>query len=298
MDNILNIQGLSKRYGNVEAVKGLNLKIQKGQVFGILGPNGSGKTTTLGIVLGVIIPDRGNYSWFGLGKGSGLRKRIGALLEKPNFYPHLSATDNLKLAADIKGIEYHDIGEKLELAGIIQYANRKFHAFSTGMKQRLAIASAMLGNPEVLVLDEPTNGLDPEGIADVREMIKRAADKGTTIILASHLLDEVQKVCTHVAVLKSGRRIFNGAVANLLSGSERLEVSSDDLVLLKKVLLEHPAVKSMDEEQSMVVVELAKGYKTSEISAYLIGNGVNITHLSRRTGSLESEFLALLTAEK
>ncbi len=298
MDNILSIKGLSKRYGNVQALKGLDLEIQKGQVFGILGPNGSGKTTTLGISLGVIIPDRGRISWFGRGTGSALRKRIGALLEKPNFYPHLSATDNLKLAADIKDTGYRDIPEKLEMAGILSYANRKFRAFSTGMKQRLAIASAMLGNPEVLVLDEPTNGLDPEGIADVRKMIKRAAEQGTTIILASHLLDEVQKVCTHVAVLKSGRRIFNGAVADLLSGSERLEVGSDDLMKLKKVLLEHPAIKSMDEENNILLVELQDGYSTGEISAYLIKNGVNITHLSRRSGSLESEFLALLTSEK
>jgi ABC-2 type transport system ATP-binding protein len=298
MDNILSIKGLSKRYGNVEALRGLDLEIQKGQVFGILGPNGSGKTTTLGIALGVIIPDRGRYSWFGRGTGSALRRRIGALLEKPNFYPHLSATDNLKLAADIKGTSYRDIPEKLEMAGILPYADRKFRAFSTGMKQRLAIASAMLGNPEVLVLDEPTNGLDPEGIADVRKMIKGASEQGTTIILASHLLDEVQKVCTHVVVLKSGRRIFNGAVADLLLGSERLEVGSDDPVKLKKVLLEHPAVKSMDEENEMLLVELEEGYKAGEISAYLIKHGVNITHLSRRSGSLESEFLALLTAEK
>ncbi len=295
MDQILSIQGLYKRYGRVEALKGLDLEIQKGQVFGILGPNGSGKTTTLGIVLGVILPDRGHYSWFGRGKGSALRKRIGSLLEKPNFYPHLSAVNNLRLVAEIREINQPDIREKLEMAGLLPYANRKFHTFSTGMKQRLAIAAAMLGNPEVLVLDEPTNGLDPEGIADVRELILNAAGNGTTIMLASHLLNEVQKVCTHVAVLKNGRRIFNGAVRDLLFGSERLEVSSDDLARLKAVLPEHPAVRSMKEENGMILVELAEGYKPGEISAYLISRGINITHLSRRAGNLEAEFLSMLT---
>ncbi len=298
MDSILNINGLAKRYNNVEALKGLNLEIQKGQVYGLLGPNGSGKTTTLGIVLGVILPNRGTYKWFEMGTGSSLRKRIGALLEKPNFYPHLTARNNLKLAADIKEIDNPAIDEKLEVAGVLQYANRKYFTFSTGMKQRLAIASAMLGNPEVLVLDEPTNGLDPEGIADVRKLIQHTADIGITIILASHLLDEVQKVCTHVAVLKSGRKIFDGAVSDLLRGTERLEVGSDDIQLLKKILLEHPAVKSLDEERGLVLTELEKGYKAGEISAYLIKEGLNITHFSRRAGSLETEFLAMLTTKE
>jgi ABC-2 type transport system ATP-binding protein len=249
-------------------------------------------------VLGAIIPNKGTYSWFGMGTGSALRKRIGALLEKPNFYPHLSARANLKLIADIKELDRPAIDEKLEMAGILQYAGRKFVTYSTGMKQRLAIASAMLGNPEVLVLDEPTNGLDPEGIADVRKLIQVAGEKGTTIILASHLLDEVQKVCTHVAVLKSGRRIFNGTVQDILKGSGRLKVGSDDMTLLKKVLLEHPAVISMEEEAGMVLVELAERYKASEISAYLITKGVNITHLSKHEGSLETEFLAMLTNMK
>jgi len=298
MKNILNISGLAKRYHNVEALKGLNLEIQKGQVYGLLGPNGSGKTTTLGIVLGVILPNNGTYNWFGMGTGSSLRKRIGALLEKPNFYPHLTARNNLKLAADIKEIDKPAIDEKLELAGVLQYANRKYFTFSTGMKQRLAIASAMLGNPEVLVLDEPTNGLDPEGIADVRKLIQHTANNDTTIILASHLLDEVQKVCSHVAVLKSGRKIFNGAVSDLLLGTERLEVGSDDIRLLKQVLLEHPAVKSLDEEGGLVLTEISEGYKAGEISAFLIKKGVNITHFSKRAGSLEAEFLAMLTTKE
>lgn len=298
MDSILNIKGLSKRYGNVEALKGLSLEIQKGQVHGLLGPNGSGKTTTLGIVLGIIIPNGGTYNWFGMGTGSALRKRVGALLEKPNFYPHLTARNNLKLVADIKEIDNPAIDEKLELAGVLQYANRKFLTFSTGMKQRLAIASAMLGKPEVLVLDEPTNGLDPEGIADVRKLIQHAADKGTSIILASHLLDEVQKVCTHVTVLKSGRKIFSDPVSNLLLGTERLEIGSDNISLLKKILLEYPAIKSLDEEGGKVLAELSEGYTSGEVSAFLIKNGVNITHFSKRVGSLEAEFLTMLTTKE
>jgi len=298
MESILNINGLVKSYGNVEALKGLNLEIQKGQVHGLLGPNGSGKTTTLGIVLGVILPNRGTYNWFGMGTGSALRKRVGALLEKPNFYPHLTARNNLKLVADIKEIGKPAIDEKLELAGMLQYANRKFVTFSTGMKQRLAIASAMLGNPEVLVLDEPTNGLDPEGIADVRKMIQHSADRDTTIILASHLLDEVQKVCSHVTVLKSGRQIFNGTVSAMLLGKDRLEIGADNISLLKKILLEHPAIKSIDEEGGKVLAELTEGYTAGEVSAFLIKNGVNITHFSKRAGSLEAEFLAMLTTKE
>ena len=208
MQTILSVSNLSKNYGAVHALSDLNISIKKGDVYGILGPNGSGKTTTLGIVLGVTNASKGSYSWFDRGISYQLRKRIGCLLDKPNFYPYLNGFDNLKLVADIKQLKDPRIIEKLEIAGIHNNANRKFYTYSTGMRQRLALAATLLGKPDVLVLDEPTNGLDPEGIADVRELIIKIANEGTTVIMASHLLDEVQKICSHVAVLKKGKNII------------------------------------------------------------------------------------------
>ena len=183
----------------------------------------------------------------------------------------------------------------MELTGVDEFANRKFSTYSTGMKQRLAIASALLGNPEVVVLDEPTNGLDPEGIADVRALIGRIADDGTTVILASHLLDEVQKVCSHVCVLKKGKKLFDGQVGSLVAGKEGIEIGSDNLVNLGNVLSSFPGIYAMDKEKGQFLVKLKSEYKSAELSAFLISKGVDITHFAHRKGSLEKEFLQLLS---
>ncbi len=298
MQNILSINGLSKNYGAVNALDNLSINVKKGDVYGILGPNGSGKTTALGIILGVTNPTSGSFSWFEKGNDFRLRKEIGAMLDKPNFYPHLNGYQNLKLVADIKDIKKPSIHEKLELSGIAKDANRRFATYSTGMKQRLALAATLLGNPQVLVLDEPTNGLDPQGIADVRELILKIAKEEVTVIMASHLLDEVQKVCSHVAVIKYGKKLFEGQVQSLISNKGRIEINSDDIEKLEKVLSEIDGIVGFENHDGKFMVELKHGYKASELSANLINNGVDITHFAQKKGSLEQEFLNLLSQNR
>lgn len=298
MQKILSIGRLSKNYGSVKALKNLSINIHKGDIYGILGPNGSGKTTTLGIVLGVTNPDSGSFSWFESGNNYQLRKKIGALLDKPNFYPHLNGYQSLRLIADIKNIKSPRISEKLEIAGIAKNANRKFMTYSTGMKQRLALAATLLGEPEVLVLDEPTNGLDPEGIADVRDLIIKIAGEGTTVIMASHLLDEVQKVCSHVAVLKSGKKLYEGHVQSLLNDDGGIEISTDNFEKLDKALAIFEGVDQIDKQPGLYTIKLKHGFKASQLSSFLITNGVDITHFAHKKGNLEQEFLHLLSENR
>jgi ABC-2 type transport system ATP-binding protein len=295
MQQILSTNNLTKKYGSVQALDGLTINIHKGDVYGILGPNGSGKTTTLGIVLGVTNATSGSYAWFGEGSDHNLRKKIGAFLDKPNFYPHLTAIQNLKLSADIKDLKNPRIGEAMDICGVNKFANRKFITYSTGMKQRLAIASTMLGTPEVLVLDEPTNGLDPEGIADVRAIITRIANEGITVLMASHLLDEVQKVCSHVGVLKAGKKLYEGHVQSLVAGSDGIEIGSDDLGKLQKVLTDYDGIHRFEKKGEVIFVQLKAGYRSAELSGYLITKGVDITHFAHKKGNLEEEFLHLLS---
>jgi ABC-2 type transport system ATP-binding protein len=295
MQKILSTEALTKRYGAVQALDQLSLNIHKGDVYGLLGPNGSGKTTTLGIVLGVTNPTSGSYSWFEEGAGHEERKKIGALLDKPNFYPHLDVIQNLKLVADIKDLKNPDYSRVIELCGLTKYAKRKFVTYSTGMKQRLAIASALLGNPEVLVLDEPTNGLDPEGIADVRNLILNIVGQGVTVIMASHLLDEVQKICSHVCVLKSGQKLFEGQVHALVADTGGIEIGSDDAGKLEQALKQYEGIANYERKKDFFMVRLRDGFRAAELSGYLITKGVDITHFANKKGSLEEEFLHLLS---
>jgi len=295
MQKILFAENLIKNFGAVRALDGLSVNVHQGDVYGILGPNGSGKSTTLGIILGVINATSGTYSWFEEGRGFHLRKKIGALLEKPNFYPHLSGIQNLGLVADIKDLKEPGIAKAIELCGVGKYVNRKFITYSTGMKQRLAIAATLLGKSQVIVLDEPTNGLDPEGISDVRDIIKNIAGSGVTVILASHLLDEVQKVCTHVGVLKSGKKIFEGQVSELVVESEGIEIGSDDMGKLLKVISDFDGIEHFEKKRDILFVQLKPGFKSGELSAHLITKGVDITHFAQKEGSLEDEFLHLLS---
>lgn len=293
MTQVLNISNLNKKYGNVHAVRNLNLTIEAGSVFGILGPNGSGKTTTLGIALGVIKPTSGSFSWFGKPWSKDSMLRIGAILEQPNIYPYLSAVNNLKIVADIKNANYNRIDEVLQLVDLFDRKNDKYKNFSLGMKQRLAIASALINNPEVLVLDEPTNGLDPQGIAYVREIISRIASQGTTIILASHMLDEVEKVCTHVAVLKQGEMLITGAVSEVLSPNAFVELSADDNNRLMEVLprITYLSSVKMNANKKVVATLIDKSITGARINADLYENGIVLSHLLIKKQSLESYFL-------
>ncbi|MCX6244140.1 MAG: ATP-binding cassette domain-containing protein [Bacteroidetes bacterium] len=294
MEKVLSIQGISKRYGRIQAVNGLFLEISRGQVFGLLGPNGSGKTTTLSILLDLVRNDSGSFEWFGEPPSKESRKRIGSVIESPNFFPYLSAVRNLRIVADIKGKPYDDIDEALTLTGLYDRRNDRFKTYSFGMKQRLAVASALLGNPDVLILDEPTNGLDPQGIAQMRDLIRMIAQKGITIVLASHLLDEVQKICTHVAVLRKGIKLFDGEVSEVLAVSELVEVSSENMEALKEAISGHAEYKSLTRSEDKWLVYFKNPVRPGELNEYMHRKGIVLTHLSERKRTLEQHFLELL----
>lgn len=292
-EKVLEIRNLSKNYGRVKALTGLSLSIDRGQVFGLLGPNGSGKTTTLGIVLGATLPQKGSFEWFGQPTDVSALKRIGAILEHPNFYPYLDATNNLRIIARIRNAPENDTDRVLKLTGLYDRRNHRFQTYSFGMKQRLAIAAAMLGNPEVLILDEPTNGLDPSGIAEIRELIVRIASEGATIILASHLLDEVQKVCTHVAVLQKGEKLFSGSVDEVLSNTETIVLGSEDLALLEQVLLKYPEYLSHKITGGFIELKTKGLCQPADVNQYLFSQGITCSHLNMHKKSLETYFLEL-----
>ncbi|MBC5995053.1 ABC transporter ATP-binding protein [Pontibacter cellulosilyticus] len=294
MTEVLNIDNLSKHYGSILAVDRLSLQVAPGSIYGILGPNGSGKTTTLGMVLDVVRPSSGTYTWFGQHTGKEIKRRIGALLETPNFYPYLTARKNLQIVADIKGANSKSILQMLNMVGLEQRKHTTFKGFSLGMKQRLAVAAAMLNNPEVLVLDEPTNGLDPEGIAEVRELILKIAAEGKTIILASHLLDEVEKVCTHVAVLQRGQLRADGRVDNILSARDQFVISADDIPGLVTVLQAIPFVESFQPERDTVHVTLQEGYDGRELNRAMFEAGITLSQLTLHRKSLEAQFLEIV----
>lgn len=294
METVLDIQHLQKYYGPVRAVDDISFSVTKGSVWGILGPNGSGKTTTLGIILDVLNANSGSFTWFGGSSSSATRKRIGAILETPNFYPYLSGYKNLEIVAEIRNTPKTKIDEVLSWVGLGTRAKDKFKAYSLGMKQRLAIAGALLGDPEVLILDEPTNGLDPQGIAEVRELILDIASKGITIILASHLLDEVEKVCSHVTVLKSGKIIYNGSVAALTGGSKIAELQAANLAKLEEVLRSWPGFKSAQKQGNKLIAGFEGDVDGARLNSFLMENGVVLSHLTLRKTSLEKQFLEML----
>lgn len=268
-------------------------------VYGLLGPNGSGKSTTLGMVLNVVNPTVGSFSWFqGQATTHQALKKVGAIIERPNFYPYLSAIKNLKLVSKIKEVSEDHIKEKLELVGLWDRRDSKFSTYSLGMKQRLAIASALLNNPEVLILDEPTNGLDPEGIHQIREIIKKIAGTGTTILLASHLLDEVEKVCTHVVVLRKGGLIYNGEVAKMNNHLGFVKVNSDDHQVLITALKQMEELENIRIEATHVLADLKKELDPTELNKRLYNQGIYLSSLSKEKESLEQQFLNLTKKEQ
>lgn len=298
LETILTIDNLNKRYGGIQALKNVSFEIKKGNVYGILGPNGSGKSTTLGIVLNVVNKTSGQYNWFG-GKMQTHEalKKVGAIIERPNFYPYMTAHQNLKLVCKIKSINYSKIEEKLVLVGLNDRKDSKFSTFSLGMKQRLAIASALLNDPEILILDEPTNGLDPQGIHQIRDIIKQIAAKGTTILLASHLLDEVEKVCSHVLILRKGEILYSGAVDAMTSNEGFFELLADDNDNLITVLKSHSAIEKISFEEGKVLAYLKSNLEAKELNEFLFSKGIILSHLVKRKNSLEEQFLEL-TATK
>lgn len=298
MQEILTLNNLTKKYGSLTAVNNLSVTIEKGNVYGILGPNGSGKSTTLGIVLNVVNKTTGNFHWFdGSGSTHDALKKVGAIIERPNFYPYMTAAQNLNLVCKIKDVTKDKVNEKLEIVGLLERKDDKFKTFSLGMKQRLAIASALLNDPEILILDEPTNGLDPQGIHQIREIIKTIAANGTTILLASHLLDEVEKVCTHVVILRKGISLYSGSVENMIASHGFFTLQSDDLDKLTSVLEDHPNIGTIKNEGSQLVAYLKEPLSGEDLNKTLFEKGIFLSYLVHRKESLEEQFLELTKTE-
>ena len=300
METILSIKNLNKKFGHIHAVKNLSFDIYKGNVYGILGPNGSGKSTTLGIILNVVNKTSGDFKWFnGSLSTHDALKKVGAIIERPNFYPYMTATQNLMLVCKIKGISTDTIDEKLKAVHLYERRDYKFSTFSLGMKQRLAIASALLNQPEILILDEPTNGLDPQGIQEIREIIKMIAKNGTTILLASHLLDEVEKVCSHVVVIRQGAKLYSGRVDEMTASNGWFEMKTQTdkeslLVLLEK----HKNIGTVREKDGLIIANLHQKMDAGEINSYLFNQGIILSHLVKQRPSLEQQFLKLTDNKK
>jgi len=291
---ILNINQLTKHYGKLTAVNKLNVSIEKGSIYGILGPNGSGKTTTLGMILNVIRPSAGTFTWFANTNQNVNRQKIGAIIETPIFYPYLSGQKNLEIFCRIKRIDNTDIERVLKIVDLYDRRKDTFKTYSLGMKQRLAIAGALLGEPEVLILDEPTNGLDPQGIAEIRNLIIAIAKQGLTIILASHLLDEVQKVCSHVLILKEGKMLISGKVDNILLEPNIFEIKVDEREKLHELINNTPEITLVQEHNNLFIVNYKNQSNGQELNRFLFENGLVANHLQKQEKSLESYFLDII----
>jgi ABC-2 type transport system ATP-binding protein len=294
LETILTIENLTKKFGKLTAVDNLSFSIEKGNVYGILGPNGSGKSTTLGIVLNVVNKTSGSFSWFGGDVSThNALKKVGAIIERPNFYPYMSAKQNLELVCKIKGVATTQVQKTLDTVGLLDRQDDTFKCFSLGMKQRLAIASALLNTPEILILDEPTNGLDPQGIHQIRGIIQKIASQGTTILLASHLLDEVEKVCTHVVVLSKGKSLYVGRVEQMNASFGFVTLQCSDMPGLKKVLEESTSFENIKQDAAYLVANLTQEMDAAKLNAFLFEKGITLSHLVQRKESLEEKFLAL-----
>lgn len=278
----------------MKAVQDLSFTIEKGNVYGILGPNGSGKSTTLGIVLNVVNKTSGDFTWFdGNTTTHDALKKVGAIIERPNFYPYMTAKQNLELVCKIKNVENANIDEKLEIVGLLDRKDSKFSTFSLGMKQRLAIGSALLNDPEILILDEPTNGLDPQGIHQIREIIKKIAAMGTTILLASHLLDEVEKVCSHVVIIRNGIKLYSGRVDEMNASHGFFELQCKDMAQLESFLGSHKAFGNLKIQNDKLVAFLNEPMASEDMNKLCHDNGIILSHLNQRKESLEEQFLQL-----
>jgi ABC-type multidrug transport system ATPase subunit len=297
MNSVLSISGLTKYYGSIRALNNVSFEVPEGSVFGILGPNGSGKTTMLGIIMDVLKPTSGSFEFFGKKPDENTRKKIGTLLETPNFYHYLSGEKNLRIAAEIKGRGLDDIEKVLKKVNLYDRKSSKFSTYSLGMKQRLAIASCLLGNPDVMVFDEPTNGLDPAGIAEIRELIKTLNAQGKTIIMASHILDEVEKVCTHVAILQKGDIKAIGSVKEILSSSSNnkiiIEVSSENNHELQLILTNMPGVEEVYLQDGFLELIANEQVTSQNVNKYCFEKGIVLNKLNLKRRTLESTFLEL-----
>lgn len=294
MEKVLSVRNLTKKFKRT-VVNNISFDVEQGNVYGLLGPNGSGKSTTFGMLLTTINPTSGEWYWFGKkGTTTETLKKIGAIIEQPNFYPYLSAAKNLKIVAEIKGTPYSEIDKVLSTVGLLERKHDPFRTFSLGMKQRLAIASALLNNPQVLILDEPTNGLDPEGIIQIRNIIFDIAKQGITIIIASHLLDEIEKICSHVIVLKEGNAIYSGSVDGMTNSKGYFELKADNNGLLLKILEELNLFSDLKQNGEIIIANIHEDLSASELNRKVSEKGIYLSHLAKKKQSLEAQFLELV----
>lgn len=294
MSTVLSLNNITKFYGRIQALNNVSFDVPKGTVFGILGPNGSGKTTMLGIVMNVLNASSGSFKLLNSEPSAAVRQRIGTLLETPNFYHYLSGERNLRISAEIKNRPDADIDEALKKVNLYERKDSKFSTYSLGMKQRLAIAAALLGDPEILVLDEPTNGLDPVGIAEIRDLIKRLSAEGKTIIMASHLLDEVERVCTHVAILKKGNLITSGNVNDILINEDIVEIGAADIQQAEIIANKLRGFNQVRIVDNYVQINYPMGGANLEaVNRHFFDNGITLNLLHLKKKSLEAKFFEL-----
>ena len=294
MENVLSVKNLTKRFKHI-AVDNISFDVEKGNVYGLLGPNGSGKSTTFGMLLTTINPTSGDWYWFGeKGTSTDTLKKIGAIIEQPNFYPYLSAEKNLQIVAEIKNVSFSKIDEVLDIVGLLDRKKDAFKTFSLGMKQRLAIGSALLNSPQVLILDEPTNGLDPEGIIQIRGIISNIAKTGTTIIIASHLLDEIEKICSHVIVLKNGTSLYSGSVEGMSNSKGFFELNAENTENLMEILSELNLFSSVKIKDNLIVAQISEDISAKDLNQILVKKDIFLSHLVKKKESLETQFLELV----
>jgi ABC-2 type transport system ATP-binding protein len=294
----LEVHGLTKGYGKTLAVDNVTFSVQAGQVFGFLGPNGSGKTTTIGMIFDVINPTDGEISLFGRSNREALaQRRLSGTLEQPNLYPYMTGHDNLLVVATVKGLDKKHIAPALKAVDLLDAANRVVNGYSLGMKQRLGLAAAMLGDPEFLIFDEPTNGLDPDGMREIRELILRLSRAGRTIFLSTHLLGEVEKICTHVAILHRGRLQRVGKVTDFTSGNASLRLRSENLPQLLNAVSQFQFAKNVRTLENAVCLDLMSGSPAS-LNRYLTERGIYLDELTSQREPLERAFLSLTEQEQ
>lgn len=250
------------------------------------------------MVLDVILPTSGSYEWFGKAPSKENRKKVGAILEGPLFYPYLTGANNLKVVADIKGVSHSEIDRVLDRVGLLDRRDSPFKTYSLGMKQRLAVAAALLNSPRVLILDEPTNGLDPQGIAEIRQLIREIGQQGMTILLASHMLDEVEKVCSHVAVLRTGELLYSGRVEGLSSTGSIVEMAASNLNEIRNSIAGFAEVKEIKESEGILLVTFSEDPDPAALNRHMFENGVDLSRLAIRKSTLEEQFLEIIRESK
>jgi ABC-2 type transport system ATP-binding protein len=296
--NIIETHGLAKSFGTRPAVIDLDLTVPRGCAFGFLGHNGAGKTTLIRMLLGLTQPDAGNMSMLGrpLPAERGLvLGRVGAIVEEPHFHGHLTGRENLRVVAAVRGPEaFGRIDGALRRVGLLDRGEDRVKTYSQGMRQRLGVARCLIADPELLILDEPMNGLDPGGIQEFREMVRALVAEGRTVFLSSHLLDEIEKTCDAAAVIDSGRLIASGSIASLVAGGQReLDIGCDDPSLALQVLDGHPSVLGVHETPDGVRITLAGEDGAAELNAELVRAGVAVFRLAPVRESLERRFLEM-----